>query len=134
MLIGAMHADIDGMCGKGAMTISRRHALHLAAAAAGFPIVARSARAQVYPARPLRWIVGFPPGGGADAAARIMGQWLTERLGQPVVVENRPGAGTNISVQAVANAAPDGYTLLFLGASAAINASSYATLPFNLLR
>ena len=114
------------------MKLSRRHVLHLAAAA--LPAGSRSARAQAYPARPLRWIVGFPPGGGADSVARIMGQWLSERLGQPVIIENRPGGGTNISVQAVVNAPPDGYTLLFFGSSAAINATFYATLPFNLVR
>ncbi len=116
------------------MKLSRRHVLHLAAAAAALPAGSRSARAQAYPARPLRWIVGFPPGGGADSVARIMGQWLSERLGQPVIIENRPGGGTNISVQAVVNAPPDGYTLLFFGSSAAINATFYATLPFNLVR
>jgi tripartite-type tricarboxylate transporter receptor subunit TctC len=72
-----------------------------------------------YPARPLRWIVGFPPGGGADIVVRIMAPWLAERLGQPVIIENKPGASTNISVQTVVNSPPDGYTLLFVAASAA---------------
>ena len=90
--------------------------------------------AQAYPSKPLRWIVGFPPGGGADTVARIMGQWLSERLGQPVIIENRPGAGTNIAVQAVVNSPPDGYTLLFLGASAIVNTSMYESLPFDLQR
>jgi len=82
----------------------------------------------------LRWIVGFPPGGGADIVSRIMAPWLAERLGQPVVVENKPGASSNISVQAVVNSPPDGYTLLFVPASAAVNVSLFDTLPFNLTR
>src|SRR6188472_4032770 len=100
--------------------------------AAALPALSRSAGAQTYPYKPLRWIVGFPPGGGADTVARIMGNWLSERLGQPVIIENRPGAGTNIAVQAVVNSPPDGYTLLFLGASAIVNTSMYEHLPFNL--
>jgi tripartite-type tricarboxylate transporter receptor subunit TctC len=79
-------------------------------------------------------MVGFPPGGGADIVSRIIAAWLAERLGQPVIVENRPGASGNISVQAVANSPPDGYTLLFIGSSAAVNVSLFATLPYNLLR
>ena len=110
------------------MTLARRRLLHLAAAAAAVPAASRLVWAQAYPNRPLRFIVGYPPGGGADNAARIMGSWLAERLGQPVVIENRPGGGTNISVQAVVNAPPDGYTLLFLPSSAAINVSFYAPL------
>ena len=82
------------------MTLARRRLLHLAAAAAAVPAASRLTWAQAYPNRPLRFIVGYPPGGGADNAARIMGSWLAERLGQPVVIENRPGGGTNISVQA----------------------------------
>jgi tripartite-type tricarboxylate transporter receptor subunit TctC len=102
--------------------------------AAALPALSRSAGAQTYPYKPLRWIVGFPPGGGADTVARIMGSWLSERLGQPVIIENRPGAGTNIAVQAVVNAPPDGYTLLFLGSSAIVNTSMYENLPLNLQR
>src|SRR5216683_6750987 len=102
------------------MKLPRRRFLHLAAAAA-LPAVSRIAWAQAYPARPLRWIVGFPPGGGADTVARIIGPWLSERLGQQVIIENRPGASTNIAVQAVVNAPPDGYTLLFYGASSVVN-------------
>jgi tripartite-type tricarboxylate transporter receptor subunit TctC len=116
------------------MKVPRRQFLHLAAAAAALPAVARIARAQSYPTRPLRWIVGFPPGGGADIVSRIMASWLSERIGQAVVVENRPGASGNISVQAVVNSAPDGYTLLFIGSSAAINVSLSAALPYDLLR
>src|SRR5262245_37635782 len=116
------------------MTLARRRLLQLAAAAAALPAASPFARAQAWPSRPLRFIVGYPPGGGADNAARIMGAWLAERLGQPVVIENRPGGGTNISVQAVVNAPPDGYTLLFLPSSAAINVSFYAPLPYDLLR
>src|SRR5262249_8560467 len=94
----------------------------------------RKARAQSFPSRPVHWIVGFPPGGGADIVVRIIGPWLSERLGQPVIIENRPGAATNISVQAVVNSPPDGYTLLFLGASAIVNLSLFQSLPFNVLR
>jgi tripartite-type tricarboxylate transporter receptor subunit TctC len=116
------------------MKVPRRRFLHAVAAAAALPAASRIARAQAYPARPLRWIVGFPPGGGADIVSRIMAQWLSERLGQSVIVENRPGASSNISVQAVANSPPDGYTLLFIGSSVAVNVSIFATLPYNLLR
>ena len=89
---------------------------------------------QAYPAKPLRWIVGFPPGGGADIISRIVAPWLSERLGVPVIVENKPGASTNISVQAVVNSPPDGYTLLFIAASAAVNATLFDKLPFSLMR
>ena len=116
------------------MHLSRRRFLHLAGAAGVLPAASRRARAQAYPSRPLRWIVGFPPGGGADIVSRIMAPWLAERLGQPVVIENKPGASSNISIQAVVNAPPDGYTLLFVPASAAVNVSLFDNLPFNLLR
>jgi tripartite-type tricarboxylate transporter receptor subunit TctC len=112
----------------------RRQFLYLTAGAAALPAVSRVALAQPYPTRPVRIIVGFTPGGAADIVARITGQWLSERLGQPVIVENKPGAGSNISVQAAFNALPDGYTLLFVGGVQAINASLYETLPFNFLR
>ena len=117
-----------------AMKLPRRGFLHLAAAAATLPAISRVARAQAYPTRPLRWIVGFPPGGGADTVARIVGPWLSERLGQQVIIENRPGASTNIAVQAVVNSPPDGYTMLFYGASSVVNTSIFASLPFNLQR
>jgi tripartite-type tricarboxylate transporter receptor subunit TctC len=116
------------------MKLPRRQFLHLAGGAASLSVASRIANAQAYPTRPLRWIIPFPPGGGADTVARIMGQWLSDRLGQPVIIEHKPGGGTNIGTQIVASAPPDGYTLLFFGSSAAINATFYATLPFNLLR
>ena len=116
------------------MTIRRRNVLHLAAAAAALAACPRIARAQTYPARPLRWIVGFPPGGGADTVVRILAPWLSERLGQQVIIENRPGASTNIAAQAVVNSPPDGYTLLFYGASTVINTSIFENLPFNVQR
>src|SRR5215472_7260321 len=99
----------------------RRQVLNLAAGAAALPALSSVARAQAYPTRPVRWIVGHPPGGGADTVTRILGQWLSERLGEQVVIENRPGASTNISAQAVINSPPDGYTLLFYSASTLIN-------------
>jgi tripartite-type tricarboxylate transporter receptor subunit TctC len=116
------------------MKLPRRRFLYLAAAAAGLPAAAPIARAQSYPSRPLRWVVGFPPAGGADTVVRIVAPWLAERLGQPVVIENKPGATTNISIQAVVGSPPDGYTLLFVAASAAVNASLFDHLPFNLVR
>lgn len=116
------------------MELPRRTFLHLAAGAAAIPAVSRMAWAQAYPSRPVRWIVGFPPGGGADAVARIVGPWLSERLGQPVIIENRPGASTNLAVSAVVNSPPDGYTLLFLGASSLVSAILFQNLPFNLQR
>jgi tripartite-type tricarboxylate transporter receptor subunit TctC len=97
---------------------ARRHLLQLAAAAVAAPALPPSAPAPDYPTRPLRWIVGFPPGGGADTVSRIMAQWLSERLGRSIVVENKPGASTNISIQAAVSSPPDGYTLLFIAASA----------------
>jgi tripartite-type tricarboxylate transporter receptor subunit TctC len=96
--------------------------------------VSRVAWAQAYPSRPVRIIVPFAPGGGADIVARLMGQWLSERLGQPFVIENRPGAGSNIGVEAVVNAPADGYTLLLASSSNAINATLYDKLNFNFLR
>lgn len=113
---------------------SRRAFLHLAAGTAAFPAGARLAQAQSYPTKPLRLIIGFPPGSAADILARIMSQWLTERIGQPVIVEAKPGAGGNISVQTALAAPPDGYSLVLVAASNAINATLYGSLPFDLLR
>ena len=113
------------------MTITRRRFSILAGAAAAPLAAVRIARAQGYPVRPVRLIVGFPAGGAADITARLIGQWLSERLGQPVVIENRPGAGTNIGTEAVVKSTPDGYTLLLISAANTINAVSYThlTLP-----
>ena len=116
------------------MNRARRQFLQIAASATALPAMMRVARAQAYPSRPLRFIVGFPPGGGSDIVSRIVMQWLSDRLGQPVIVENRPGAATNLSVQAVANAPPDGYTLLFVAASAAVNVTFFESLPFDVRR
>jgi tripartite-type tricarboxylate transporter receptor subunit TctC len=112
----------------------RRQFLHLAAGAAALSVVSGAAWAQVYPTRPIRWVVPFPPGGATDTLTRFMAQYLTERLGQPVVIENRPGAATNIGAQAVINSPPDGYTLLLVVSSATVNATLYRSLPFNFLR
>jgi tripartite-type tricarboxylate transporter receptor subunit TctC len=113
--------------------LPRRAFLRLAGAAV-LPAIARPALAQAYPGKPVRMIVGFSAGGTADIVARIMAQWLSERLGQAVIVENKPGATTNIGTQAVINAPPDGYTLLYITAANATNATLYETLPFNFLR
>jgi tripartite-type tricarboxylate transporter receptor subunit TctC len=116
------------------MEFSRRRLLQIGGAAAAMPAVGGGALALDYPVRPLRWIIGFPPGGGTDTVARIMAQWLSERLGQSVILDNRPGASTNISIQAAAASPADGYTLVCVTASAALNVSLYENLPFNLLR
>src|SRR5262245_31557282 len=121
------------------MALSRRGLLQGAAIAVTLPAVARVAGAQVnppqvYPSRPLRWVVPYPAGGTTDLIARLISQWLTERLAQPVVIENKPGGGTNIGVQAVVNAPADGYTLLFAVATNAINQSLYRSLPFDFQR
>jgi tripartite-type tricarboxylate transporter receptor subunit TctC len=113
--------------------LPRRRFLHLAAGAAALPAVTRIARAQTYPTRPVRLIVGFPPGGAGDITARLMGQWLSKRLGQQFI-ENRPGAGSNIGTEAVVRAAPDGYTLLAASSANAINATLYDKLKFNFIR
>jgi tripartite-type tricarboxylate transporter receptor subunit TctC len=116
------------------MKLPRRKFLHLAAGAAALPALPSVARAQAYPSRPVRIIAPAVAGGGNDILARLMGQWLSERLRQPFVVENRPGAGTNIGTEAVVKAAPDGYTLLVVDASPAVNATLYANLNFIFLR
>jgi len=116
------------------MKLPRRRFLHLAAGAAALPAVSRIALAQAYPTRPVRVIVPFAPAGDTDLVARLMGQWLSERLGQQFVIENRPGAGTNIGTEAVVRAQPDGYTLLLASPPAAINATLYEKLDFNFIR
>jgi len=116
------------------MKLPRRKFLHLAAGAAALPAVSRIAWAQSYPSRPVRWIVPAPPGGPLDIVARLFGQWLSERLGQPFIVENRPGGGTNIATEMVARAPADGYTLLSVVTAAAINATLYDKLNFNFIR
>jgi len=116
------------------MKLPRRHFLHLAAGAAALPVISRIAWAQTYPARPVRWIVGFPPASGPDIAARLVGQWLSERLGQQVVVEDRPGAGGTIATEAVVHAAPDGYSLLCVTSANAVNATFYPNLKFDFIR
>src|SRR6266478_3460456 len=112
----------------------RRQFLHLAAGAAVLPAVSRIARAQAYPTRPVRIIVGFAPAGGTDIMARLIGQWLSERLGQQFVIENRPGAASNIGTEMVVNAPPDGYKLLVATFVNAVNASLYDKLNFNFIR
>jgi tripartite-type tricarboxylate transporter receptor subunit TctC len=112
---------------------SRRQFLHLAAGVTALPVVSRTAKAQAYPSRPVRIIVGAAGGGGMDITARLIGQWLSERLGQQFVIENRPGAGTNIAAEAVVRAAPDGYTLLLVTPANAINATLYERLTFNFM-
>jgi tripartite-type tricarboxylate transporter receptor subunit TctC len=116
------------------MKLPRRTFLHLAASAAAALTGTGMARAQTYPSRPVRLLVGFAPGGGNDIVARIMGQWLSERTGRQFFIENRPGAGTNIATEIVVNAAPDGYTLLLAGIPNAYNAMLYNNLKFNFLR
>jgi tripartite-type tricarboxylate transporter receptor subunit TctC len=116
------------------LKLLRRQFLYLVAGAAALPAISRFASAQTYPTRPVRLIVGFAAGGGIDIIARLMGQRLSERLGQPFVVENRPGAGGNIGTEAVVRAAPDGYTLLLAFSSNAINATLYEKLNFDFVR
>src|SRR5262245_23931020 len=116
------------------MKLPRRQFLHLAAGAAVLPAVSRVARAQTYPARPVHLIVPAPPGGAADIVARVMSQWLSERFGRPFVIDNRPGAATNIATEAVVKAVPDGYTLLFVTSINAANAALYDNFNFNFIR
>src|SRR5215472_2565570 len=116
------------------MKLPRRQFLHLAAGAAALPAVSRIARAQAYPSRPVRIIVGFAPAGAGDIVARLIGQWLSQRLGQPFVVENRPGANGNIAAQAGVRAPADGYTLLMVSSANAANAALYDKLSFTFLR
>jgi tripartite-type tricarboxylate transporter receptor subunit TctC len=116
------------------MKLPRRRFLQAAAAAATLPAMSPIAWAQTYPWRPARIIVGYAAGGGVDISARLVGQWLSERLGQQFVIENRPGAGTNIATETVVRAAPDGYTLLLVNAANAINATLYEKLNYNFLR
>jgi tripartite-type tricarboxylate transporter receptor subunit TctC len=116
------------------MKLPRRNFLFLAAGAILLPTFSRIAMAQTYPSRPVHLIVGFAAGGGYDVAARVMGQWLSERLGQQFVIENRPGASTNVATEVVVRAPADGYTLLLVGLASAINATLYEKLNFNFIR
>src|SRR5215831_4825443 len=116
------------------MTLPRRQFLRLAAGAAALPIATRLASAQAYPARPIHIVVGFGAGTGLDIYARLIGQWLSDRLGQSFVIDNRPGAGTNLATESVVNAAPDGYTLLMASTAAFTNAALYDNLRFNFIR
>jgi len=112
----------------------RRHFLHLAGGATVLPAVARIAKAETYPARPVRLIVGYPPGGSTDIAARVIAQWLTEQSGQPFIIENKPGAATNVATEAVVRAPADGYTLLVVNSTNTINATFYQNLNFNFVK
>jgi len=116
------------------MHLPRRYFLHLAAGAAALPAVSRFAWAQAYPTRPVRWIVPYPPGGAADPIARLIGPFLSERLGKPVVIENKPGAGANIGTEFVVRSPPDGHTLLFITTANMINVTFYRDLSFDFMR
>src|ERR1700693_3173780 len=116
------------------MKLLRRQFLHLAGGATALPALLRVADAQSYPTRPVRIVVGFTGGGSTDIGARLIGQWLQERLGQSFVIENRPGAGTNIGTETVVRAPPDGYTLLYVNTANVINATLYEKLNFNFMR
>src|SRR6516165_1450875 len=116
------------------MKLSRRKFLHLAAVAAALPMVSRHAGAQAYPTRPIHWIVSFAAGGPNDTVARIVGQFLSEKLGQQIIVENKGGAGGSIGMGAVLSSPPDGYTIGFVAPNNAINATLYEKLPFDFLR
>jgi tripartite-type tricarboxylate transporter receptor subunit TctC len=116
------------------MTLPRRRFLHLAASGLALSAMSRFAWGQSYPSRPVRWIVPFPPGGGTDILARLIGQWLSERLGRQFVIDNRPGGGSNIGTEAVVHAPPDGYTLLLAASVHTINPSLYDNLNFNFIR
>jgi tripartite-type tricarboxylate transporter receptor subunit TctC len=116
------------------MQLSRRKVLRLTAAAAAVPLAPRSGRTQAYPTRPVRWVVAVAPGGGNDVFARLLGQWLSERLGQPFFIENRPGAANNIGTEVVVKAPPDGYTLLLVSSNNASNGALYDNLNFNFIR
>jgi tripartite-type tricarboxylate transporter receptor subunit TctC len=117
-----------------AMKLPRRRFLQISSATVAAPILPRPAWAFEYPTRPLRWIVGYPAGGSADTVSRILAQWLTERLGQPVLIENKPGAATNLSLQATINAPADGYTIVYLATSATVNLSFYESQSVSILR
>ena len=116
------------------MKLCRRQFLQSASGAVALPAVSRMARAQAYPTRPVRIVVGFTAGGAGDITARLIGQWLSERLGQQFVIDNRPGGGTNIGTEAVVRAPPDGHTLLAVATPSAINATLYDKLNFNFIR
>jgi tripartite-type tricarboxylate transporter receptor subunit TctC len=116
------------------MKLPRRQFLRLAAGAASLPVVSRIASAQAYPTRPVRWIVPYPPGGLSDIVARLMAQWLSERFGQPFVIENRPGAAGNIGTETVVRAPADGYSLLLVGSGNATGVTFYNNLNFNFIR
>jgi tripartite-type tricarboxylate transporter receptor subunit TctC len=116
------------------MNLQRRQFLHLTASAAALPVAPRIADAQTYPTRPVRIIVGFPPGGASDISARLIGQWLSDRLGQRFLVENRPGAGSNLATEAALRAPADGHTLLLAGPTNAINVTLFDKLNFNFIR
>src|SRR5258708_3919764 len=116
------------------MKLPRRRFLHLAAGAAALPAISRAARAQTYPAKPVRIVVGFAAGGVSDVAAGVIGEWLSERLGEQFIIDNRRGAASNIATELVAHSAADGYTLLLVGPGAAVNATLYQNLGFNFMR
>src|SRR3984893_11024269 len=116
------------------MKLPRRQFLHLAAGVAALPALSRTAASQAYPSQSVRLIIGYSPGGSADMTARLLGHWLSERLGQSVIVESRPGGGTNIATEAVVHAPADGYTLLLVAPANAINATLYEKLNYNFIR
>src|SRR5262249_52618729 len=127
-------ASVRAEDGQPPHLLGRRTFLHLAAGAAALPAVTRLARAQAYPSRPVRWIVLYPPGGAADPIARLIGPFLSERLGKPVMIENKPGAGANIGTEFVVRSPPDGHTLLFITTANMINATFYRDLSFDFMR